>query len=281
MKLIMPIILSMPIFPMPRIMYFNLTQALNAYAQACKEVPETVVQMREAIDLDYVYRDFPKILKSMQEGSARIREIVSTFRSFANLNRAEFNSVDIHASIENSLVVLNNRLLPNIVIIKKYGKLPELEGYAAQLNQVFYNLLENAFDAIGSFGSITIETKVITATPQSSDYAPVINEHLKDHVLIKIRDSGTGVPEDIRDRIFDPFFTTKPVGSGRGLGLSICHDIIVNGHCGEIQYIAEPGKKGFFQVKLPLRSPVAPAEPDLFKDFQDDSVNGDSIKQDH
>ncbi|AFY71157.1 GAF sensor signal transduction histidine kinase [Thalassoporum mexicanum PCC 7367] len=237
----------------------NLTQALDAYTTSYDDVPQVVARINEAVDLNYVCRDFPKILKSMQEGSTRIREIVGTFRTFANLNRAEFCQVELNASLDSSLAILNSRLLPDMVIVKKYGKSAQVEGYPAQLNQVFYNLLENAFDAIGSFGSITIETKAVQEDPTETNSG--LNEHLREHVLIKIKDSGAGVPADLRDRIFDPFFTTKPVGSGRGLGLSICHDIVVNSHCGEIHYISEPGKKGFFQVKLPCQLPIQPEDP--------------------
>jgi signal transduction histidine kinase len=121
--------------------------------------------------------------------------------------------------------------------------LPRVPGYPAELNQVWTNLIDNAVWAMrgsGSGGTLTVRTA------QDGD-----------HVLVEFRDTGPGVPPDVRDRVFDPFFTTKPVGEGTGLGLDISWRIIVNRHGGDLRLASVPGDT-CFQVRLPIN----PARPD-------------------
>ena len=137
--------------------------------------------------------------------------------------------------------MLNRKIGEGIKVVKDYDRsLPAISAYAAELNQVWTNLIDNAVAAMDGHGTLTVRT--------ARD---------NDHLLVEIGDTGPGVPEEIRSRIFEPFFTTKPVGEGTGLGLDISWRIVVNKHHGDLQVVSEPGDTRF-RVTLPLVAATAP-----------------------
>lgn len=216
----------------------TLIAAIDTCTKASPEAAKTISKIAEDLELDYIEEDFPKLLNSMQEGSDRIRSIVTTLRNFSRLDESEFKPANLNDGIESSLAMLQNRLKSGIEIQKEYGILPLVECNAAQINQVFFHLIQNALDAIltsGKPGKITIRT-------ESAD----------ELVTISIRDSGVGISPEIQNQIFDPFFTTKPVGKGTGLGLSICYQAIVKDHGGTIRCDSKLGEGTEFVVQLPL-----------------------------
>jgi len=142
---------------------------------------------------------------------------------------------DIHEGLDVTLILLHSKYKNRIEIIKNYGILPLIECYPEQMNQVFMNILSNAVDAIDDKGAITINTS-----------------ELNKHVQISIKDTGPGIPENIRKKIFDPFFSTKEVGKGTGLGLSISQSIIEKHH-GSIDIKSELGKGTEFIISLPVK----------------------------
>ncbi|MEG4282625.1 GAF domain-containing protein [Microcoleus sp. A006_D1] len=222
--------------------YFKvLDEALELCGNACPEAAAALVRINEELELDYIREDFSKLLNSMREGSSRIRSIVTTLRSFSRLDHAEFKAVDLHEGLESSLLMLQNKLKTNIKIDKQYGSLPRIKCHAGQINQVFYNLLDNALDAIDS----TSKPGELTIRSWQSE---------PDWVTISVRDTGNGIPAEIQDKIFDPFFTTKPVGKGTGLGLSVCYQVIVQAHGGRIRCVSQVGEGTEFIVELPLKN---------------------------
>lgn len=205
----------------------------------------------DIIDLDFVVDDLPKILASMRIGAERIREIVRSLRTFSRLDEAELKSVDLHDSIDSTLMILQHRLNTTsdgsaIQVIKHYGELPLIECYAGLLNQAFMNILVNAIDALENCQiakdrsplpkTITLRTKLLNAQT----------------VLIQVVDNGSGMTEQVKAKLFDPFFTTKEVGQGTGLGLSVSHQIITKRHNGEIKCFSKLGQGAKFQIKLPV-----------------------------
>jgi signal transduction histidine kinase len=146
-------------------------------------------------------------------------------------------SVDIHDGLNSTLVVLSSRLGPDITVHRQYAAgLPCIEAYGSELNQVWTNLIDNAIDALNGKGEITLRTR-----------------YDDQWVIVEVEDSGPGIPEAVRSKIFDPFFTTKPPGQGAGLGLNICHNIVVQKHKGRIDVVSRPGQTRF-EVRLPRHS---------------------------
>ncbi len=165
----------------------------------------------------------------------RIVEIVKSLRNFTRLDQAEYQNADIHEGIDNTLVLLKNRLKGNAEIIKEYGNIPLVSCSANQLNQVFLNLIVNAADAIDDKGTIWIKTYMED-----------------DKVFISIRDNGTGIPAEYLDRIFEFGFTTKEVEKGTGLGLAIVYNIIEK-HGGKIEIKSKEGEGTEFIIELPVK----------------------------
>lgn len=252
----------------------DLLELIQLYTRHYPQPVEEIEQFTEAIDLDFLVEDFPKLLKSMDMGANRIRQIVQSLKNFSRLEQAERKAVDIHEGIENTLLILQHRLKPsaaNIKLVKNYGKLPLVECYAGQLNQVFMNILNNAIDALEQYdrerisgrepklifdelesnrSTITISTEAVNRCSTEA-FSCEVTQNCKS-VLIRIADNGPGIPEETRQRIFDHFFTTKPVGKGTGLGLAISYQIVVEKHGGTIQCLSEPGKGTEFVVEIPL-----------------------------
>ena len=241
----------------------ELLKLVQLYQKYYPNPAEEIENQIEAIDLEFISQDLPKILSSMKIGADRIRQIVLTLRNFSRLDEAEMKQVDIHEGIDSTLLLLQSRLkkvsnYPSIQIIKEYGNLPLVECYPGQLNQVFMNIIVNAIDALeekikrGKFYSqINGELAIIRY-----DELPTIwitTEVLDTRISIRIADNGIGMTEEVRSKLFDPFFTNKPVGSGTGLGMSISYQIIVEKHCGQLNCISAPDRGTEFVIQIPIR----------------------------
>ncbi len=222
------------------------------------EISDHVKARLEEIELEFLKEDVKKLSASMRAGAERIRQIVLSLRNFARLDEAEMKPVDIHNGIENTLLLLEHRLRQAenrtaIEVIKKYDKIPLISCYASQLNQVFFNLLNNAIDALEM--PFNPEN-----SPKQSSQVNIIHPQIKisteqtesNTILIKIADNGPGISESIRWRIFDPFFTTKPPGSGTGLGLSISYQIVVQRHKGQLSCSPLSGEGTEFVIEIPI-----------------------------
>lgn len=222
----------------------DLLMLIEVYQKEYPKPSPQLVELIEEIELDFLADDIPKILHSMQDGATRIKDIVLSLRNFSRLDEAEIKDVDLHEGINSTLILLSNRIKQGIKINKQYGKLPLINCYPAQLNQVWMNLLSNGID-------ILEEKK----KEHNSNYVPtitIITEQLESgQVCIKIKDNGNGIDPKIIQQIFDPFFTTKPVGKGTGLGLSICYQIIEK-HQGTIEVNSQLGSGTEFIILLPF-----------------------------
>ncbi|MGD1806033.1 trifunctional serine/threonine-protein kinase/ATP-binding protein/sensor histidine kinase [Dapis sp. BLCC M126] len=210
----------------------------------CPQLHHDIQIAMEEMDLEFLRSDFEKVLKSMEAGSERIKNIVTSLRTFARLDESEFKRVDLHEGIESTLTILQNRLRKKekrveIQVVKDYGKLPLVECYAGQLNQVFLNILNNAIDALE-------ECKA-----QNSLAIRISTETDGKQVTIAIADNGEGMNEETKKRLFDPFFTTKEVGKGTGLGLAIAHQIVTEKHGGKITCNSTVGKGTTFTIMIP------------------------------
>lgn len=233
----------------------NLFKLLRLYEKQYPKIPDEIKKQVTALDLDFISDDLPKILTSMEMGADRISQLVLSLRSFSRLDEIGMKPVDLHEGIDSTLLILQHRLQPQtnsfaIEVVKEYGELPPVVCYAAQMNQVFMNILNNAIDALENSdktGKIIDNPKILIRTEVMEGNT----------ILICIADNGCGIPEMMRSRIFEPFFTTKQPGQGTGLGLSISYQIIVEKHGGNIKCVSEPGNGCEFWIEIPMKRIVS------------------------
>ncbi|MEM9162602.1 MAG: ATP-binding protein [Cyanobacteria bacterium P01_F01_bin.4] len=180
------------------------------------------------------------LVYQVEHSSQRISDLVKALKSYAYMDQAPLQEIDIHQGLEDTLIILHHKLKYGITVVREYDpSLPKICAFASELNQVWTNLIDNAIDALSETDSPQIKIR----TCQRSD-----------QVLVEIMDNGPGISEAVRSRIFEPFFTTKGVGAGTGLGLDIARRIVVKRHGGTIRVNSEPGATNF-QVCLPFRPP--------------------------
>jgi len=180
------------------------------------------------------------------DGAKRISGIVQSLRLFARVDEADMKPINIPESIDSALLLLQHKISDRIKIIKEYKAIPPMACYPARISQVFMNILSNAIDAIESKTEGTGEDHIIIKTDVKTDKG-------SSYVTVEIRDSGSGVPEEIIKNVFDPFYTTKPVGKGLGLGLSISNNIIRE-HGGKIEINNNEEDGASFKIFLPVNS---------------------------
>jgi signal transduction histidine kinase len=178
-----------------------------------------------------------RLAAELEESTERMKALVGAVKSYAYMDRGGVVEVDLHEGLETTLVVLGHKLKhTEIHVVRDYDRtLPKVTVRGSELNQVWTNLLDNAIDALGPRGTITITTR------EESGW-----------VVVEITDDGPGIPDEVTERIFDPFFTTKEVGRGTGLGLATARRIVVDRHDGSLTVVTEPGRTTF-RVQLPLR----------------------------
>lgn len=224
----------------------DLLDILASYEQELTQPSLALQEQAEEIDLEFLQEDLPKTLQSMTVGAERIRQIVLSLKDFSRLDEAEPQSVDLHACINSTLLILHNRIKKGIKVILNYGDIPKVNGYTGFLYQVFMNLISNAIDAL--------EETCTTGNPQSNELL-ITTERLENSwVRVRIADNGCGISSENIAKIFDTFFTTKPRGIGTGLGLAITRQIIEEKHGGKITCTSEIGKGTEFAIALPINS---------------------------
>jgi signal transduction histidine kinase len=173
----------------------------------------------------------------LQESTRRMSDLVGAVKSYAYMDRADLVEVDLHEGLETTLKVLGHKLKHKSIEVRRdYDRsLPKLTVRGSELNQVWTNLLDNAIDALGERGTITVATR-----------------HENSCAIVDVGDDGPGIAPEVRDRVFDSFFTTKDVGEGTGLGLATARRIVVDRHDGSLWFDSEPGRTTF-HVSLPIR----------------------------
>lgn len=205
------------------------------------QLTQELIQLGKQLDFDLLEKEISDLLGGIERGTERTVNIVSSLRTFSRNSTETFAEADIHEGLDSTLVILNSQLNGHISIEKSYGKIPSIRCQISRLNQVFLNIINNSIQAINaksngtpSNGNIKISTKLV-----------------KNKVLVRIKDDGTGMDEDTRKRVFEPFYTTKDVGDGTGLGLSISYGIIEQ-HNGKIEVLSKKGTGTEFIIQLPL-----------------------------
>jgi signal transduction histidine kinase/FixJ family two-component response regulator len=201
-------------------------------------------QSLTALDLDFVAREAEKAASEGLEGIGRIASIVRALKEFSHPGDGAIGKIDLRRAIESTVTVARNewKYVAQVETIVEPG-LPEIDGYAGELNQVFLNLLVNAAHAIGE------------KTPAASGATGRIRIRARrdgDCVEVRFEDDGAGIPESIRRKVFEPFFTTKPMGKGTGQGLALARNVIVGKHQGSIDFVSRVGEGTTFILRVPI-----------------------------
>jgi PAS domain S-box-containing protein len=234
-------------FPQELKLMEKYEELLQAAADGSLSAPlvEEVMATRRDADWPYLKEEIPRALEQMLEGLGRVSTIVRGMKEFSHVDRSNEKSAgDINRAIESTLIVVGNELKHVADVETELGELPAVPCQLGDLNQVFLNLLINAAHAIGDVVKGTEARGVIR----------IVTRAAGDWVEIAITDSGTGIPEEVRDKMFDPFFTTKEVGKGTGQGLALARAVVVDNHGGTLTFVSEMGKGTTFLVRLPLRT---------------------------
>jgi len=260
----------------------DLITLIQAYERENSPQSDSLTNLKKRIDLDFILRDLPQVLQSMKTGTDRLRNLVTSLRTFARMDESQRDLIDIHQSLDSTLQILNNRLKAGVTIDKQYADdLPKVPGFSGQMGQVFMNIISNAIDALlthqatqSQSADVTVDRDsavplsmvtdtwkpCITLTTHPCDRLPpeITGDKQKtiltstSWVSIRIRDNGPGIPAAIQNQVFDDFFTTKPAGDGTGLGLSITRQIVTEKHGGHL----------ILRSPIPVaHSPTAPPTP--------------------
>ncbi|WP_291994468.1 ATP-binding protein [Candidatus Accumulibacter sp. ACC003] len=209
---------------------------------ADSELLARIAGLKQTLDIDFLQEDLPELIRESEDGLLRIKKIVEDLKDFSHVDESEWQYADLNAGLDSTLNVVWSEVKYKATVDKNYGQLPAVECLAAQLNQVFMNLIVNAAQAVDEsrgMGSVTLSTG-----------------HQDEWVWVEVRDNGCGMSEDVKRRIFEPFFTTKPVGKGTGLGMSVSYNIVEKHH-GRIEIDSHPGQGSRFRVWLPVSQPAA------------------------
>ncbi|MDX2100191.1 MAG: response regulator [Leptolyngbyaceae cyanobacterium bins.59] len=231
----------------------QLLALIELYQRHSPNPSPDISALLEEMDLKFLAEDLLNILHSMAKGAERIRTVILALKIFTRLDESGIKQVNLHESIDSVLEILHHRLESRldaalIQVVKNYSQLPLITCHAEQINQVFFNLICNAIDAIDEklkTNPITSYAPLITLTTQARE---------EGRVMICIQDNGIGIGNDLRERIFEPFFTTKSAGQGIGLGLATCRRIIQEVHQGQLTCDSTIGEGSTFQVYLPIHT---------------------------
>jgi signal transduction histidine kinase len=237
----------------------DLTEVLRLYQQEYPHPSDDLRDCLQAVDLNFLMADFPKILSSLQLGADRIRQIVLALHHFSCPDASDMKPTDLHIGLDSTLLILQHRLKlqgSGIRVVKTYDNLPLVECYPSQLNQVFMNLLNTAIDALeqqmergdrleGTQPQITLQTLLIPADTQGGN----------PHVVIQIADNATGMLETLPSQLPQASFQPK-----QATGLSASQQIIAR-HSGEIHCYSRPGQGTEFWIEIPIQQRTQRFEP--------------------
>lgn len=205
---------------------------------------EDIRKLQAAIDLPFLQEEIPAAISQTLEGAESVAKIVRAMKDFSHPGTEEKQQINLNQAVESTLLVSKNAWKYHCELVTNFdSSLPLVPCLPGDLNQALLNLVTNAAHAIESASK---------SGPKKQGTLTVATARDGDWVVIEVSDTGTGIPESIRNRIFDPFFTTKPMGQGTGQGLAITYNIIVEKHGGELTFDSEVGVGTTFRVRIPL-----------------------------
>ena len=214
------------------------------HARVTPDLVAEIAQAVQALEWDYLSEEIPKAIRQSLEGVERVANIVRAMKDFSHPNADERQEIDLNRAIENTVTVARNewKYVADVQMDLE-PDLPPLLCLPGEINQVILNVLINAAHAVAD---------VVGDGAQGKGTVTIRTRHAGDWVEIRIRDTGTGIPEKIQARVFDRFFTTKEAGKGTGQGLAIARHVVVKKHHGTIAFETAEGQGTTFIIRLPL-----------------------------
>ena len=231
---------------------YEQVQTQAAAGKVDSDLLTRVADTLQECDMDYLNEEIPRATQEALDGVANVSRIVQAMKEFAHAGAQTKTTSDLSQAIESTITVTRNRWKHIAKLETDFDPdLPLVTCRIDEFNQVILNLIVNAADAIAEkVGEGSEETETISiSTRQDGDWAE-----------IRVADTGTGIPDEVRGQILDPFFTTKEVGKGSGQGLAIAYSIIVEKHDGTLTFETETGKGTTFLIRLPIESDVPSEE---------------------
>lgn len=231
-------------------LYSELRQPLDSDRAA--QVAGEIERQIEAMDYEYLAEEMPLAVAQSLDGIGRVAKIVLAMKEFSHPGEGNMAAIDLNRAVDSTITVSRNEWKYVAEMVTDLDPdLPPVPCFPGEINQVILNIIVNASHAIADVvgdggngkGTISIRTRAVDGWAE-----------------IRIADSGTGIPEAIRDRVFDPFFTTKEVGKGTGQGLAMAYNIVVNKHHGTIAFETEVGRGTTFVIRLPLADAVTDSQ---------------------
>jgi two-component system, NtrC family, sensor kinase len=212
-----------------------------------QNVSSLAAQAKKDLDLEYLAEEVPKAIQQSQDGVERVTKIVRAMKDFSHPGASSKTPTDINRAIDSTLTVARNEWKYVATLETDFdAALPPVPCLPGEFNQVILNLVINAAHAIVDV--------VGTDAAKGKGVLSVSTRRAGEWAEIRIRDTGSGIPDKIKDKIFDPFFTTKPVGKGTGQGLAIARSVVVDKHGGAIEFETLAGQGTTFIVRLPLQA---------------------------
>jgi PAS domain S-box-containing protein len=230
---------------------YEQLRAAVAGGTATAEGAERLQAAAAQADLEYVLENVPKALDRSLEGLNRVATIVRSMKEFAHPNQKEMAPQDLNQALNSTLTIARNEYKYVASVETDFGEIPPVTCHGGEINQVMLNIIVNAAHAIEDVVKDTDAKGVIT----------IQTRHEGDTVVVRISDTGGGIPDHIRERIFDPFFTTKGVGKGTGQGLAIARSVVLEKHGGDLTFETTRGKGTTFVVRLPVDGAPAARQP--------------------
>jgi len=203
---------------------------------------------QQADQLEYLLGEIPKAIHDSLEGVNDVSQIIRSLKEFSHPGNGEKKAIDANRAVKTALAVTRNQWKHVAeAVVDLLPGLPHVFGRPGDLDQVLVNLIVNAVHAIeakgrkgdGVKGTIAIRTRQVGR-----------------RLEVEVADTGTGIPESIRDKVFEPFFTTKQAGLGTGQGLAIARAIIVNRYGGELTFETEEERGTTFRIRIPVPGPA-------------------------
>ena len=233
----------------------DIAQLLDAHEALAQQIHEgtlnqtqltTIQQLKEALDVDYLRQELPQSIGQALGGVAQVSRIVQAMKQFAHPGSLEKTPADLNKAIESTVTVARNewKYIADVVL-ELDPALPPVPCVLGDINQVVLNMIINAAHAI---------QEKLGDTPEGQGTIRVSTHTQQDEAVIRIRDTGAGIPEALQSRIFDPFFTTKEVGKGTGQGLAISYSVVVDKHGGHLTCDSTQGEGSTFCIYLPLNN---------------------------